>query len=265
MPDRTPNRPPNHHDLRLPPPRADPAAIALFLDLDGTLLDFASRPDAVVVEPSLRATLRQLHHALDGALAVLSGRPIRGIDALLGLDGIAAAGLHGSELRHADGRLDVPAITPRHLDRLRRQAHRLADEWPGILVEDKDIALALHWRNAPLAEQTLRQLADILLRDAGPAFELQYGQCVIEIKPAGSDKGRALATLMGEPPFAGRRPWMLGDDLTDEHAFASAEALDGLGIIVGPRRPTTARRALPDAASARAWLAAITADGKEFP
>lgn len=251
-------------DSPLPPPaRADATTAALFLDLDGTLLDLAARPDAVVVDAALRATLRSLHDAFGGALAIVSGRPLRGIDELTGLPGIAAAGLHGAELRHADGRTDAVAADAARLARLREHARALASELPGVLVEDKGVAIALHWRNAPQAETAVLRLAGELLREAGPAFELQRGRCVAEVKPAGRDKGDALAALMREAPFAGRRPWMLGDDLTDEHAFACANELGGVSVVVGTRRPTLARHALADPAAARAWLAALLRPAEE--
>lgn len=249
---------PASRDSRLPPPpRMETATAAMFLDLDGTLLDFAERPDAVVVDDSLRATLRALHAAFDGALAVVSGRPLCGIDALLELPGLCAAGLHGAELRHADGRIETLAVDAERLAHLRERARQRAREQPGVLVEDKGIAIALHWRNASSAEAAVLRIAGELLREAGPLFELQRGHCVAEIKPAGADKGRALAALMREAPFAGRQPWMLGDDLTDEHAFAHANELGGVAVVVGPRRPTLARHAIADPAAARAWLTAL--------
>lgn len=264
MLDRIRSEMPASRDWRLPPPpRAETATAALFLDLDGTLLDFAERPDAVVVDGALRTTLRALHAAFDGALAVVSGRPLRGIDALLGLPGLCAAGLHGAELRHASGRIETLAADAERLAQLRARTRPLARELAGVLVEDKGMAIALHWRNAPLAEAAVLRIAGELLHEAGPAFELQHGRCVVEIKPAGADKGRALAALMREAPFAGRRPWMLGDDLTDEHAFAHANELGGVAVVVGPRRPTLARHALADPAAARAWLAALA--GTEKP
>lgn len=247
----------------LPPPRAEATTTALFLDLDGTLLDFAGRPDIVAVEPALRATLRNLHDALDGALALVSGRSLRGIDDLFRLPHIAAVGLHGAELRHADGRVETARTDLSRLDAVRAQAQAVAAGLPGVLVEDKGAAIALHWRNAPEAEAAVRRAAVRLLDLAGSGFELQPGHCVAEVKPAGFDKGRALVALMHETPFAGRRPWMLGDDLTDEHAFARVNQLDGVSVVVGARRPTLARYALAAPPSVRAWLATLVPQGVE--
>ncbi|WP_291191461.1 trehalose-phosphatase [Dokdonella sp.] len=240
-----------------PPPQAQPADVALFLDLDGTLLDFAARPDAVVVEDGLRTRLRRLRTALGGALALLSGRSLQQIDALLGLPEAAAAGLHGAELRRANGRVSQLRPEAERLEALRDRARAIAAALPGVLLEDKGVAFALHYRNVPDAAPEVERAAHELLRFGGAGFELQAGNRVVELKPAGVDKGVALAALMLEAPFAGRVPWMLGDDLTDEHAFARVEELGGVSILVGERRPTRARHALADPAAARAWLAAL--------
>ncbi|HEY0180844.1 MAG TPA: trehalose-phosphatase [Dokdonella sp.] len=245
--------------IAAPPARIDAATTALFVDLDGTVVDFAERPDAVRVEPGVRTALRRLSELLGGALAPISGRPLHEIDALLGLPRTAAAGLHGAELRGPDGRLiDAPRDDARLAAARVRAAARLA-QCPGLVLEDKRSALALHYRGAPAFAGEARRLGAELLELAGPGYELLHGNQVVELKPSGSDKGSALAALMRMPPFAGRTPWMLGDDLTDEHAFERADALGGFGILVGARRPTRARRALPDPDAARAWLAALVA------
>ncbi|HKE46617.1 MAG TPA: trehalose-phosphatase [Rhodanobacteraceae bacterium] len=242
---------------RLPaPPRADPASLALFVDIDGTLLDIAARPDAVVVDVSLREMLLALHARLGGALALLSGRSLEDIDGLLDLRELAAAGLHGAELRAAGGGL-LATAQDAPLYAARRRAAEIAQAIPGVLVEDKGAAIALHYRAVPDAELDVRRAAIGLLDLAGPDYDLLQGRCVIELKPHHADKGSALATLIGTRPFAGRTPWMIGDDLTDEHAFAEADALGGAGIVVGARRPTVARYALAGPADARAWMRSL--------
>jgi trehalose 6-phosphate phosphatase len=247
------------HDVLPPPPRADTASLALFVDLDGTLVDIAARPDAVVVEASLPSILKRLKQRLDGALALVSGRPLRDIDALLGLDG-AAAGLHGAELRGPDGAALAAPIVLGGLAAARRRAAEAAASIPGLLVEDKGGAIALHYRAAPDAELDVRRVAIEMLDAAGDGYELLHGKCVIELKPANADKGAALAALMRIAPFAGRTPWMIGDDTTDEDAFAEVNAERGVSVIVGPRRPTVARHALAGPAATRAWLATIASD-----
>lgn len=239
------------------PPLADLAAIALFLDVDGTLIDFALRPDAVAVDPALPPLLRRLHARLDGALAPLSGRPLHEIDALLGLPQGAAAGVHGSELRDAQGRVHATAHASARMPALQQRARDLLAAHGQVLIEVKADALALHYRNAPAAASAVHAAAQELLRHAGRDYVLQPGNQVMEIKPAGVDKGHAVTALMRAAPFAGRVPWMLGDDLTDEDAFAVVNAHAGVSVIVGPRRPTLAHCTLADPPAARAWLAAL--------
>lgn len=239
-----------------PPPRADAMTLALFVDVDGTLLDIAARPDTVVVDAWLPSTLRRLKARLDGALAPISGRPLHDIDGLLGLDG-AAAGLHGAELRGPDGATLAAPIPHEGLAAARRCAVAAAASIPGLLVEDKGGAIALHYRAAPDAGLDVRRAAVAMLEAAGDGYELLHGRCVVELKPDTADKGAALAALMRIAPFAGRTPWMIGDDATDEDAFAEVNARHGISIIVGPRRPTVARYGLAGPAAARAWLAAL--------
>lgn len=255
--------PPQHAITGFPalgaPPVPDPAQVALFLDVDGTLLDFAPHPHAVRVDPALPALLEALWRRLDGALAPVSGRPLEQVDRLLGLPRGGAAGLHGAEWREPDGTLCVHAHDVAVVAGLLEQARAFALAMPGVLVESKPNALALHYRSAPDAEPAVRLVADELARRAGPRFTLQHGDHVIELKPAGIDKGDAVARLMRAPPFARRTPWMLGDDHTDEHAFDVAQSLGGKAIVVGARRPTRADWALQDPAAVLDWLAALMA------
>jgi trehalose 6-phosphate phosphatase len=152
------------------------------------------------------------------------------------------------------------------LSLLHREATSLTAALPGVVVEPKPNAIALHFRNAPSAVAAVDRIARALVEQAGPAFTLQRGDHVIELKPAGVDKGDAVARLMREAPFVGRMPWFVGDDLTDEHAFAVAQALGGSGVIVGARRPTGANWALRDPVAVHAWLvellAAMPAEGQ---
>lgn len=246
------------HALPLPP-LPDPARVALFLDVDGTLLEFASHPDDVVVDPSLPLLLRSLWQRLGGALAPVSGRPLDQIDHLLGLPQGGAAGLHGAEWRGADGTITCRGHDAAALSNAWREATARVLALPGVLVESKPNAIALHFRNAPAAADAVERLARALAAQAGPTFTLQHGDHVVELKPAGTDKGDAVARLMREPPFAGRQPWVVGDDFTDEHAFVVAQSLGGVGVVVGARRPTDARWALQDPAAVRAWLLALLA------
>ena len=226
-----------------PDPGAD-SGWALFLDVDGTLLDIACRPDDVHVDPRLHTDLGRLRASLDGAVALLSGRTLSQLDALFDWNHHAAAGLHGAELRTPDGRERITG-DGRLFSQVRARAHELVGATQDVMLEDKRLALALHYRHAPHA------------REAGDRYALQRGDHVFELKPAGVDKGRALAELMRVTPFRGRTPWMLGDDLTDEDAFRRVNAHGGVSVIVGSRHPTLARHALADPAAVRAWLSAL--------
>lgn len=239
----------------LPPPPALAIDAALFLDLDGTVLDIAGRPQDVVFRADLAEALAVLHRRLDGALALVSGRPLADIDRLSGRSDFAAAGLHGAQLRRPDGRIEQPSATAATaLDPVRAELAIFVREWPGVLIEDKSDALAVHYRQAPRAAAAVQTLAKRLARIAGSGFTLQHGRRVIELRPAGHDKGTALARLMREVPFAGRLPWMIGDDLTDEAAFQRVNALGGVSIVAGSRRPSAARHALDDPPAVRRWL-----------
>ena len=248
-------------DLPAPPETGADTGWALFLDVDGTLLDIACRPDDVHVDPRLHDDLHRLRDRLDGAVALLSGRTLSQVDALFGWNRHVAAGLHGAELRGPDGRAHVTgdAIA---FARIRARAGELVAATRGVMLEDKRLALALHCRHAPASCDAAEQIAQTLLREAGGHYVLQRGDHVFELKPAGVDKGRALAALMREPPLRGRRPWMLGDDLTDEDAFRHVNANGGVSVIVGARRPTEARYALHDPAAVRTWLHAL-AEGNQ--
>lgn len=234
--------------------RRQAAGYALFLDVDGTLLPFADRPDAVGVDPGLLGLIAELGERLDGAVALVSGRSLATLDSLFRPLRLSAGGLHGLELRYPDGGLVKWPVDREALARLRAGMSAIVQRQPRLLLEDKGASLALHYRQTPaLAESALAAAAG-LVAALGPAFVLQPGDHVAEVRPAGADKGRALAALMTATPFAGRQPVMLGDDLTDEHAFAAAQRLGGFGVVVGRRRPTVARHALPDIGAVRAWL-----------
>lgn len=240
---------------RTPPPPADDWA--LFLDVDGCLLEIADTPDAVVVPPGLRETLEGLQRRLDGAFALVSGRTIAALDKLFAPSRFNAVGMHGVERRHpALGEAVVEA--PPVLADIRTAAQRLASVYEGALVEDKGAALALHWRRAPDAGPALLAFAAHALERL-PGYRLQQGRQVVELYPghpegADVDKGAAIAALLEAAPFRGRLPVFAGDDLTDEHGFDVVNAHDGLSILVGDRRPSAARWRLRDPAAVRAWL-----------
>mgnify|MGYP001034907846 CR=1 FL=1 len=243
------------HPLVLPAP-PEPGADngwALFLDVDGTLLDFAHHPDDVQVDARLHDDLGRLRARLHGALALLSGRPLSQLDALFDWKTHPASGLHGAELRTPDG-CEHFVGDDALFALARARAAVLVAETRGVILEDKRRALALHYRHAPEARAAAERIAHALIDKLDGRYALQHGDHVLELKPAGVDKGLALAALMRDAPFHGRRPWMLGDDLTDEDAFANVNANGGVSVVVGARRPTAAHCALADPPAVREWL-----------
>jgi trehalose 6-phosphate phosphatase len=226
---------------------------ALFLDVDGTLLDFADRPDLVCVDTRLRNLLDDLHGTLDGALALVSGRSLDDLDDLFGNPGWAMAGLHGLEVRGADGRYRGVHIGAARRSLIRDMAGSIAAELPGVVMEDKGMAVALHCRTAPEQFNALRETVETQLPSLA-GYEMQIGNLVIELKPEGMDKGKAVASLLSGWPFSGRLPVYVGDDFTDEHAFATANLESGLSVRVGAREPSLARFSLPEPAATRSWL-----------
>lgn len=233
------------------PPRLDLDRNALFLDLDGTLARIEPTPDAVGPDRRRNTLIARLARRLDGRLAVLSGRTIVEIDRIL--DGAAhcVAGVHGLQRRTADGaRVDQPAHPM--LDTADGMLTSFAASHRGLLLERKPGALALHYRGHPPAEEACLELAHRLSSAYG--LTVQEGQMVVELRTPGPDKGDALMAFMAEPGFGRMVPVMIGDDLTDEHAFAAAAGLGGYGILVGDPRPTAARYRLQDPDAVLAWL-----------
>lgn len=240
-----------------PRPPAPADDWALFLDVDGCLLDIAERPDAVHVSPRLRAVLQSLAERLDGALALVSGRPLAGLDVLFAPQRFSGAGLHGLERRNGDACSPAPG-KPAALDAVREAAQGVAARFPGALVEDKGVALGLHWRGAPEAMEALRAFAEAALPRL-PGYRLQPGHQVVELRPAAGDKGRAIEAMLDEPPFRGRVPVFAGDDVTDESGFAVVNAREGISVLVGDREPSAAHYALRSPEAVRRWLGATVA------
>ena len=233
-------------------PALNPRDTALFLDFDGTLAELAARPAAVQVPVQLVPLLTRWSEHLQGALALVSGRPLADLDALLAPLRLPAAAEHGAVRRGADGRqLSVPAPD---LQAVTRVARALARQHAGLQVELKTAAVALHYRQAPgLENLCLQHIARAVL--ATPGVELLHGKCVIEVKPLGVSKGSAIAAFMREPPFAGRTPWFAGDDVTDEAGFAWVQAAGGQCLKVGAG-PSLARHRCANPQALRDWLSA---------
>jgi trehalose 6-phosphate phosphatase len=206
------------------------ASSALFLDFDGTLVDIAAQPEEVVVPPGLVQTLGSLQADLDGAVGVISGRPIEQIDAFLHPLRLPAAGVHGLERRGAGGAMTLLPLHP--LETVEAAALGLAAQHAGLRVENKRASIALHYRQAPeLAALCLAAMQAAV--DASPGLTLLRGKMVLEAKPGGASKGHAIEAFMQEVPFAGRAPLFVGDDVTDEVGFSTVQRLGGIGIKVG--------------------------------
>jgi trehalose 6-phosphate phosphatase len=238
----------------------DLSAIALFLDVDGTLLELAARPQAVSVPQELRARLRALHLASGGAVALVSGRRIADLDALFAPLVLPAAGLHGFERRGDRGihRIRPPSATA--LEAARAAMLELARRHAGLLVEDKQFALALHYRGAPRLEDTVIRAMEEIAAGMVHDLELQRGKMVVELRPAGATKAHAVSAFLEEAPFAGRVPVFIGDDLTDEPAFELVNRLEGVSVAVSSSRSSAARARLANVAAVRGWLAQLQAE-----
>ena len=239
-----------------PPVRPDGAAWALFLDFDGTLVDIAMTPDAVVVHPRLRTLLCACAEAFDGAVAIVSGRPIAAVDALLDPLRLPSAGLHGLELRlPGGGTVAQHTVRGEGLADVRAWFLSLAREDARLVVEDKGSSLALHYRRAPERERELRDLVASMAAQRN-GHHVMRGKMVLEVRPAHADKGTAIGRLLGTTSFAGRRPVFAGDDITDEDGFAAVNRRGGISIKVGAGESAATCR-VPDVAALHAWLAAI--------
>lgn len=238
------------------PPLSDLPAIgahsALFLDFDGTLVDLAPQPEAVQLVAGLVPALARLSTQLGGALAIISGRTISDLDGFLAPLRLPAAAEHGAQRRAAGG-LAVSLAAP-DLQEVARRAAELMVRHPGLRVEVKSAAVALHYRHAPELEALCLQV----MQEAAartPGVELLRGKFVFEVKPAGVSKGTAIEAFMAEPPFAGRVPLFAGDDTTDEAGFSAVQFMGGEGIKVG-EGTTLARYRCASAAALRQWLGA---------
>lgn len=250
---------PNGSGRKLGRPLSELKTLALFLDIDGTLLDLAATPDQVRVEPGLADVLYRLETQLGGALALVTGRAVDFVDRLFPMHCFTVAGLHGAELRpgpQAAALRPVRAVQdgPAFAAALNFM-HRAAAQHAGLLPEIKGAAFALHYRRAPELRPDAEGIMAEALRIAGPAYDLRNGKYVVELGPAGSDKGAALRNIMAIAPFKGRRPIAAGDDLTDEAMFLAVNEMGGVSIRIGDRlAPSKAMARLESPADLRDWL-----------
>jgi trehalose 6-phosphate phosphatase len=229
---------------------------ALMLDMDGTLLDLAPMPDAVVVPDGLRETLTILRNAMGGALAIVTGRPVETVDRLFGDAPGAVAGEHGGAIRHHSGgaieRPDLPSPPPAWLE----TAETLVQSFPGALLERKARGFAVHYRQAPEAKEIFHSALSALVATSG-RFQVHPAHMLWEVRPLGADKGGAVAALMRRAPFAGRLPVFIGDDVTDEDGMRECRKLGGAGCRVD--------EVFGDPAGVRSWLRRSAALGDWAP
>jgi trehalose 6-phosphate phosphatase len=228
------------------PPELDRKS-ALFLDLDGTLLEIAATPELVVVPPALPSLLSHLHQQLEGALAIVSGRPLGQIDSLLAPFHPAAAGEHGVTLRFSDGTLEELPVGIAIPDDWRAALTRGIAGWPGVRIETKPHGVAVHYRLAPEREAEVWELVRSLVPPDHPWFRLIPAREAVELGLRAASKGDAVERLMAHAPFHGRRPIFVGDDFTDEAGMSMARRFGGMGLRV-------AEVFGGDPANVRAWL-----------
>src|SRR6201986_5632210 len=230
---------------------------AILLDIDGTLLDLMPTPREVWVPPGLRETLNGLMKKTSGALALVSGRSLNDIDLIFAPQEYPAVGGHGAEMRLASGAKASATHAPPMDKELKKRLAAIAALSPGILLEDKGYSLALHYRLAPHAEKAIYEAVSLIRADLPNApLEVLPGKCVCEIKPAGFDKASGVREVMRHAPFAGRRPFFIGDYVTDESVFAIMPEFGGLAFSVGRRAQGVAGH-FDEPRDVRAWLARL--------
>jgi trehalose 6-phosphate phosphatase len=231
------------------------AGDALYLDFDGTLTDIAPRPDAVVIARDLPDLLGSLRERLGGAVAIITGRRLDDIDTWLSPLRLAGAGLHGAELRRAPDADSSEHRIPAVAAIAKALMQRFGDD-RRLLVENKGASVALHFRAAPERAQDCTAAMAELANAHGLA--VLPGKMVVEARPSGIDKGKALRSLAAHAPFSRRRPVFVGDDVTDEAGFAAVQSAGGVGVKVGDGA-SRARYRCSDVAAVHAWLRASAA------
>jgi trehalose 6-phosphate phosphatase len=228
--------------------------VAIFLDFDGTLVNIVDRPDLVRIPAGLIQALQDAHDRLSGALALITGRSIADLDRLIAPAQLPMAGVHGLEYRdksgmmHASSHVAIP-------DQVRSRLVALEASDPGLILEDKGASLAMHYRQAPSQQNAVRAEFAAMVAELGHEFVLQEGKMVVELRPGGATKGTAVRKFMSAPPFAGRRPVFVGDDITDEDAFGVVNEMQGYSIRVGADcAESAARFTLPGVSAVQQWL-----------
>ncbi len=238
------------------PPVTDTRRLAVFLDVDGTLLALRDTPDEVRSDTALRVRLARLATRTDGALALISGRTLTEIDRIFAPLQLSAAGTHGGEIRHAGTDLSPPSLTRLDAKALAPlEALVAANE--GLLLENKGVSVSVHYRLRPEFETECRAAMETLHALDPDSTRLLAGNKVFELTPRSANKGAAINRLLGEAPFRGRQPVFVGDDTTDEAGFAAVNAKDGISVRVAHADTTEARFGLANVAAVHTWLDAL--------
>jgi trehalose 6-phosphate phosphatase len=225
---------------------------AWFLDVDGTLLELEARPELVSADARLLRLLEGLHGNYAGAVALISGRSLAQLDRIFGDMPLAAAASHGLEQRFPDGTVlhrasEVPAGSVARIT-------EFADKHPGLLVEQKPFSIGVHYRTRPELETVVLETMEKIQAELDNGARLMRGKMVVEIMAAGANKGSAIRSFMLTPPFKGRLPVFIGDDVTDEYGFAAVNELGGMSIRVGSITASAAKWQLRNVADLRGWL-----------
>lgn len=227
---------------------------AFFMDVDGTLIDIAPTPAKAKAAPETIGLLERLNLRFGGAVALVSGRPIAGIDQIFDPLKLPAAGLHGIERRNYQGKFVRATVQHKAIDEARAALNGIEHGLPGVLIEDKGDTIAIHYRLAPhFEEAVMTEARKIVLRAEG-GLELLPGKMLAELRPPGPNKGSAVADFMAEAPFEGRKPIFIGDDTTDEDGFHAVNNLGGYSIRIGQERVGSAKHLMRDAAHLHAFL-----------
>jgi trehalose 6-phosphate phosphatase len=228
---------------------------AWFFDVDGTLVELAATPSGVVVHHDLAPAIKRLHKLTGGAVSLITGRAISDVDRFLFLPGVPVAGQHGLEVRSSSGSLVSKPVRAGALHAIRRSLDEAAARHSGLIVEPKGNSIALHYRLAPRLAPYAHKLVRSLRDQLAPDFLIQKGKRVVELKPAGADKGEVIREIMATEPFRNRTPVFIGDDLTDEAGFLAVNEMSGYSVKVG-RGPSNANFRLGSVDHVRKWIVA---------
>lgn len=241
--------------LSAPPVDLDPSRTAFFLDFDGTLADIVDDPAQVAVDAGTIARIECIFQRTEGALAIVSGRGMDELDRFLSPLRLPLGAIHGLERRDAEGRIEKAGVEESTMDALASRARAFAADTPGLILEFKRAAVAIHYRQAQYLRERVIRFADAVETEM-PSVRLVPGKMVVELKLGTRTKADAIASFMGERPFAGRVPVFAGDDVTDEDAFGVLPRWNGLSVKVGPGATKAGYRLSgPDAV--REWLEAV--------